>query len=158
MSMNLFHSSPPISIKIFVLFASLEVIESIIDSYFGFNQSVKEIPKYVGGYLPDYYHPIFYLLYIGMNTIFDATQMYFIAVLRNNTMRIIYLLSNIFVFYGFFTDTDKVMRAFYQGSSQDFIVGILGLVALMCATVTSICLTNKNLVHWMKHHQDNYVL
>jgi len=154
--MNLFQNAKPISVKIFLIFASLEVIQSIAISYFGFDKSVSELQKTLSEHisLPDFLHPILYSLYIGMNTLFDATQMYYIVLLRNNPMRLFYLLSNIFVFYGFFFDTNKIMKIFNTTSSQEFINGTLGLIALICALVTSICLTNKDLVHWMRRHDN----
>jgi len=154
--MNLFQNTKPISVKIFLIFASLEVIQSIAISYFGFDKSVSELQKTLSEHisLPDFLHPILYSLYIGMNTIFDATQMYYIVLLRNNPMRLFYLLSNIFVFYGFFFDTNKIMKIFNTTSSQEFINGTLGLIALICALVTSICLTNKDLVHWMRRNDN----
>ena len=154
--MNLFQNAKPISVKIFLIFASLEVIQSIAISYFGFDKSVSELQKTLSEHisLPDFLHPILYSLYIGMNTLFDATQMYYIVLLRNNPMRLFYLLSNIFVFYGFFFDTNKIMKIFNTTSSQEFINGTLGLIALICALVTSICLTNKDLVHWMRRNDN----
>lgn len=154
--MNLFQNAKPISVKIFLIFASLEVIQSIAISYFGFDKSVSELQMTLSEHisLPDFLHPILYSLYIGMNTLFDATQMYYIVLLRNNPMRLFYLLSNIFVFYGFFFDTNKIMKIFNTTSSQEFINGTLGLIALICALVTSICLTNKDLVHWMRRNDN----
>ena len=157
MHIHLKFPRPPIVVHIFLLFAVIEVIQSIAESYFGFDHSIADLQKSLGSYLPDFLQPILYTLYVSMNTIFDATQMYFIVLLRNNPMRLFYLLSNCFVFFGFFTEPSKIMNAFHSANSQEIIMGSIALVALICAMVTSICLTNKNFLHWMKHQQDHNI-
>ena len=100
--MNIFYYPKPLSVKVFVLFACIEVLQAIADYYLGFDKSVIDFQNSFGDYLPNPLLATLYLVNVIMNIIFDAAQMYYIVLIRNNLMRIVYLLGNVVVFYKFF--------------------------------------------------------
>ena len=151
--MNIFYYPKPLSVKVFVLFACIEVLQAIADYYLGFDKSVIDFQNSFSAYLPNPLLATLYLVNVIMNIIFDAAQMYYIVLIRNNLMRIVYLLGNVAVFYTFFSDTNKVMKAFNSTDSNEVILGTLGFIALVCAIVTSLCLTRNDFIEWMRHRE-----
>ena len=80
----------------------IEVLQAIADYYLGFDKSVIDFQNSFSAYLPNPLLATLYLVNVIMNIIFDAAQMYYIVLIRNNLMRIVYLLGNVVVFYKFF--------------------------------------------------------
>lgn len=153
--MTIFYQPRPTSVKIFLIFAFIECLQSLIESYLTFDQSVAHLKTMVSSYidLSEGMYPILYALYIGINTLFIATQLYFIVLLKNNLMRLVYLLNNMLLFIGFFAHPDRVMTEFNSTNSQEYLIGCLTLISLICTCVTSVCLTQKHLVRWIKHRE-----
>ena len=51
--MNIFYYPKPLSVKVFVLFACIKVLQAIADYYLGFDKSVIDFQKSFGAYLPN---------------------------------------------------------------------------------------------------------